>query len=99
MHGQIRIGRWMPFTAHQIVAPDGYLWAAEAGRFGIRVRGFDRYSGATGQMSWRLFGRIPVVSAAGPDITLSAGRPPGQRDHRAHPRRSAVAHRGVGGTR
>lgn len=72
MHGTIRIGRWMPFTARQIVGPTGYLWAAQAGRFPIMVRGFDRYSGATGQMAWRLFGRIPVVSAAGADITRSA---------------------------
>ncbi len=72
MHGTIRIGRWLPFTAHQIVAPTGYIWAAEAGRFPITIRGFDRYSGATGQMSWRLFGRIPVVSASGTDITRSA---------------------------
>lgn len=72
MHGEIRIGRWMPFTAQQIVAPSGYIWAAEARRFPIAVRGFDRYSQATGQMSWRLFGRVPVVSSSGDDITRSA---------------------------
>ncbi len=33
---------------------------------------FDPDSAATGQMSWRLFGLIPVVSAIGPDITRSA---------------------------
>lgn len=72
MHGDIKIRRWMPFTAKQIVATTGYIWAAEAGRFPIRIRGFDRYSAATGQMSWRLFGAIPVVSATGPDVTRSA---------------------------
>ncbi len=72
MHGNIKIGKWMPFTADQIVASTGYLWAAEAGRFPIMVRGFDRYSATTAQMSWRLFGLIPVVSTAGPDVTRSA---------------------------
>jgi Family of unknown function (DUF6544) len=72
MHGHIRIRKWMPFTAEQIVAPAGYIWAADAGRFPIKISGFDRYSAATGQMSWRLFGAIPVVSATGPDVTRSA---------------------------
>lgn len=72
MHGALRIGRWRPFTARQVISPAGYLWAARAGRFPLRVRGFDRYSAASGEMSWRLFGMIPVVAASGPDITRSA---------------------------
>ena len=29
MHGQIKLGRWRPFTAHQVLTPPGgYLWAA-----------------------------------------------------------------------
>jgi len=72
MHGKIRIGRWMPFTATQIVNPSGYIWAATAGRFPLQVNGFDRYSNDTGEMRWRLFGRIPVVTTSGPDVTRSA---------------------------
>jgi len=72
MHGDIRIKKWMPFTAEQIVAPTGYIWAAEAGRFPTKIRGFDRYSASTGQMSWRLFGLIPVLDTVGPDVTRSA---------------------------
>ncbi len=72
MHGDIRIGKWRPFTAQQIVAPNGYLWAAKAGRFPMKVRGFDRYSALTGQMSWRLFGLIPVVTTTGADVSRSA---------------------------
>ena len=68
MHGDIRIGKWRPFTADQIVAPSGYVWAAEAGRFPMKVRGYDRYSSTTGQMSWRLFGLIPVVNTTGTDV-------------------------------
>jgi hypothetical protein len=32
MHGQIKLGRWRPFTARQVLTPpDGYIWAATAG--------------------------------------------------------------------
>ncbi len=72
MHGDIRIGKWRAFTAQQIVAPTGYIWAAESGNFALRVRGYDRYSATTGQMVWRLFGHIPVVNASGADIDRSA---------------------------
>ena len=31
MHGQIKLGRWRPFTARQVLTPpDGYIWAATA---------------------------------------------------------------------
>jgi hypothetical protein len=73
MHGQIKLGRWRPFTARQVLAPpDGYIWAATARLLGLPVTGFDRLSSGTGQMSWRLLRLIPVVTAAGPDITRSA---------------------------
>jgi hypothetical protein len=73
MHGEIRVGRWQPFSAVQALAPPcGFVWAATAGRWPLRIRGFDRYSHATGEMRWRLFGGIPVMSAAGDDITRSA---------------------------
>ena len=72
MHGEIRIGRWQPFTASQILTPNGFIWAANAGRLPMRVRGFDRHTDGTGEMRWRLFGLVPVVAASGPDITRSA---------------------------
>ena len=73
MHGEIRVGRWRPFSAEQVLAPPrGFVRAATAGRWPPRIRGFDRYSQATGEMRWRLGGAIPVMSAAGDDITRSA---------------------------
>lgn len=73
MQGEIRIGRWKPFRARQVIAPGrGFVWAATAGRLPVRVRGFDRYSNSQGEMRWRLFGAIPVMSASGPDIDRSA---------------------------
>jgi hypothetical protein len=73
MQGRIRVGRWQQFTAVQVLAPPrGFVWAATAGRWPLRVRGFDRYSRATGEMRWRLLGALPVMSAAGDDVTRSA---------------------------
>jgi hypothetical protein len=73
MRGQILLGRWRSFTARQVLAPpDGYIWAATARVAGLPVTGFDRLSGGTGQMSWRLLGLFPVVAASGADVTRSA---------------------------
>jgi hypothetical protein len=73
MHGQIKLGRWRPFTARQVLAPpDGYLWAATARVAGLPVTGYDRLGSGTGEMRWRLLRLIPVLTAEGPDITRSA---------------------------
>jgi hypothetical protein len=72
MHGEIRLNQWMPFTARQIFTPDGFIWAADAGRFPMRIRGFDRYTNGTGEMRWKLAGLVPVMTAEGPDTTRSA---------------------------
>ncbi|MFI1972115.1 DUF6544 family protein [Streptomyces cinnamoneus] len=73
MHGEIRMGTWRPFRAHQILAPPrGLVWAAATRLAGLPVSGFDRYSGGTGEMRWRLLGAVPVVSGSGPDTTRSA---------------------------
>jgi hypothetical protein len=73
MAGHIKIGAWRPFTATQVVAPRrGYIWAANARLFGIPVIGYDRLSGGTGEMRWRLLDLVPVVSTDGPDMARSA---------------------------
>lgn len=73
MRGEIRLGAWRPFTATQVLAPPrGFIWAATARFMGIPVTGFDRYSGGSGQMHWRLAGVLPVIKAIGPDVTRSA---------------------------
>jgi hypothetical protein len=73
MRGTIKIGAWRSFTASQVVAqPGGYIWAANARLFGVPVIGYDQLAGGTGQMRWRLLDLIPVVTANGPDVTLSA---------------------------
>ena len=73
MRGTIKIGAWRPFTATQVVAqPGGYIWAANARLFGIPVIGYDRLSGGTAEMRWRLLDLVRVVAADGPDVTRSA---------------------------
>jgi len=73
MEGEIRLGSWRRFTARQVLAPpSGLIWAARTGVAGLPVTGYDRYSGATGEMRWRLLGLVPVMSARGPDVTRSA---------------------------
>jgi uncharacterized protein DUF6544 len=73
MRGEIKLGSWRPFTARQVLAPPrGFIWAASTRLLGLPVTGFDRLSSGSGQMRWRLGGLVPVVSAAGPDVTRSA---------------------------
>jgi hypothetical protein len=72
-HGQIRIGRWASYSARwRLAPPDGFVWAAAARVAGVPITGFDRYTRGSGQMHWRLLGRLPVLSAEGTDVTRSA---------------------------
>jgi hypothetical protein len=77
MRGQIRLGRWVPFRAEELLAPHhGFHWAARAAGM---VGGSDRYAGGQGQMRWRLLGLVPVMRAGGADLSRSAaGRVAGE---------------------
>jgi hypothetical protein len=73
MSGEIKLGRWAPFTGvERLSVDDGFVWAATARPFGLPIRGFDRWTRGSGEMRWQLPGRIPVLSAAGEDVTRSA---------------------------
>jgi hypothetical protein len=53
MHGQIKLGRWRPFTARQVLTPpDGYLWAARTRLAEVRISRWGNPGGAP-------FGRYP----------------------------------------
>lgn len=70
MSGTIRIGRWVPFRAEETIAPHvGFVWPARA--MGA-MAGSDRFVDGAGAMDWRLFGRWPVLSSEGPDVSRSA---------------------------
>jgi len=72
MHGEILVGRWRPFRARQVLdAGEAFTWAATAGRGPLAIRGADRYAAGEGAMRWAILG-IPVMRAAGPDVSRSA---------------------------
>jgi hypothetical protein len=73
MHGEIKIKRWYPFTAEQVISwSRGFIWRAEARMGALTIRGSDRYVDGQGAMRWKLFGLVPFITASGPDITRSA---------------------------
>jgi hypothetical protein len=70
MRGQIKVGRWLPFRARQVLSPGhGFVWTARAA--GI-IAGTDRYLDGAGAMRWRLAGLITVAAGDGPDVSRSA---------------------------
>jgi hypothetical protein len=48
------------------------IWRATVSQHGMPIRGFDRIIDGEGAMRWKLLGIVPVMTAAGPDITRSA---------------------------
>lgn len=74
MVGDIRLaGRWMPFTARQILrARLGFVWAPIVGGRLIRFTGADVLGRDGARMEFRLHGRIPVVQGSGVDIERGA---------------------------
>jgi hypothetical protein len=73
MRGRIKVGRWLPFRAHQVLNPHhGLVWTARAA--GV-IAGSDRYVDGTGGMDWKLAGLLTVARAQGPHVARStAGR-------------------------
>ena len=73
MHGEIKLRGWLPFTAEEVIHWDrGFIWAASVSVHGLPIRGSDRIVDGQGAMRWKLLGIIPVLTAAGPQITRSA---------------------------
>lgn len=70
MRGRIKIGRWLPFRARQLLAPRyGTVWEARVA--GVIV-GSDRYVAGVGGMTWKLLGVIPFVRAEGVEVSRSS---------------------------
>jgi Family of unknown function (DUF6920) len=73
MRGEIKLRRWLPFTAEQVVhRARGFIWRAAVRMNGLTIRGFDRLVDGEGEMRWKLLGLFPVMTASGPDISRSA---------------------------
>jgi hypothetical protein len=70
MRGHIKVGRWLPFRAHQVLNPHrGFIWTARAA--GI-IAGSDRFVDGSGAMDWKLAGLVTVAHADGRDVARSA---------------------------
>lgn len=73
MHGEIKLRRWLPFEAEQVISwQHGMIWSATVRMHGLPIRGSDRLVDGQGSMRWKLLGMIPVMKAFGPDIARSA---------------------------
>lgn len=91
MRGSIKLGRWLPFRAREVLTPhQEFVWAA---RIAGVVTGADRYTGGRGSMEWKLAGLIRLVQADGPDVSRSAAERAGAR---RGPDRLVFRHRPVG---
>jgi hypothetical protein len=73
MHGEIKLKKWIPFTAEQVICWEhGLIWSATAWMNGLPIVGSDRLIDGVGAMQWKLLGLFPVMTASGSDITRSA---------------------------
>jgi hypothetical protein len=70
MRGQIKVGRWLPFRARQVLDPHrGFVWTARAAGL---IAGVDRYLDGVGLLDWKLAGLVTVAHGEGPDVSRSA---------------------------
>ncbi|HEX2178927.1 MAG TPA: DUF6544 family protein [Actinomycetota bacterium] len=70
MKGHIKVKRWLPFRARQVLSPHhGFVWAGRAG--GV-IAGSDSFVEGRGSMDWKVAGRFTVAHAEGPDVSRSA---------------------------
>ncbi|MGB8701641.1 MAG: DUF6544 family protein [Thermosynechococcaceae cyanobacterium] len=73
MHGEIKLKKWIPFKAEQVICWEhGLIWSATAWMNGLPIVGSDRIIDGVGAMQWKLLGLFPVMTASGLDITRSA---------------------------
>jgi hypothetical protein len=74
MHGEIKLKKWIPFTAEQVVCWEhGLIWSATAWMNSfLPIIGSDRIIDGIGAMQWKLLGLFPVMTARGADITRSS---------------------------
>ncbi|MGB5811177.1 MAG: DUF6544 family protein [Polyangiales bacterium] len=74
MHGEIKLKRWLPFTAEEVIRwGRGFIWEATVRAAGpLAIRGYDRLIDGEGAMCWNVLKKIPILRAAGPDVTRSA---------------------------
>lgn len=70
MKGEIKVKKWLPFKARQVLSPHvGFVWS---GRAAGLIVGSDSYFEGTGLLDWKVAGLITVAHAEGVDVSRSA---------------------------
>ena len=74
MHGEIKLKKWIPFKAEQVICWEhGLIWSATAWMNSfLPIVGSDRVIDGVGAMQWKLLGLFSVITENGADITRSA---------------------------
>ncbi len=73
MIGVIKIGKWRPFTARQVIRlGHGYVWEAKVPLGFTFISGFDQYLDGHGEMNWKLHGLLKVIGFKNADVSRSA---------------------------
>jgi hypothetical protein len=77
MRGSIKLNRWLPFRATEVLAPGrGFIWRA---RIAGLISGHDQCIDGVGEMQWRLARLVTVAASDRPDVSRSAaGREAGE---------------------
>lgn len=70
MRGHIKLGRWLPFRAEEVLSPHrGFVWRA---RVAGLITGSDCYIDGEGAMAWKIAGLVPFLRVQGADVSRSA---------------------------
>ena len=86
MRGQIKIGRWVPFRAQEVLTPTrGFVWRARAAGL---IFGSDHYVNGHGGMDWKLAALLRVIHAEGPDVSRATAERAGAKRFGSPPRSS-----------
>ena len=73
MHGEIKLKRWLRYSAEQVICRGrGFIWRATVWMGIVPITGSDRLLNGEGAMRWNILGIVPVMAATGVDITRSA---------------------------
>jgi hypothetical protein len=71
MHGHLKLGVWLPFTAEETIEDNGCLrWSARVA--GGLFSGSDDLQDRLATTRFRLFGLVPAITQSGPDVRRSA---------------------------
>lgn len=73
MHGRIKVGTWLPFTAEQDCDGHSFTWRARIGwKTVTALTVTDRFANGTGSTQGRLFGRVTLFDTSDQNTARSA---------------------------